>query len=491
MKGMGNMQNTLRLIMVCCIAMMVTSCGGLDVSTHNYFNNHETLNKHKSKAINNMINTMKKFAADESLTELTTEWVVIFDTVQTKLTEADKLTTEARNFIKKDQPELRVKIYDLVRKSHQNITDADKIITPAHEVYASILRVKEGGSEVITQAQLRLSRVANAPVQKVESELIQAAADYPDKASWTKKQLELIRTQVETAKKFQTILVSESIVTKARALNDIDAIIQGYGTAVRNASTKVSELYYSWTKTLSDMDIVDSGSSVKFQHKYSILKILRDGTHEHSEDWVFVSESVYDSQEKNLGMAVISKPLGKFESEAVKVAQPAGYNYIARPGQSNQYGHWETNSSGNSFWAFYGQYSFMQSMLWGSSYRPIYMNDYNDYDRSYRTNRSYYGSDTNGRPRYGTSGSYTSTRYSDSKFRRSPTVSSYKTFKESKGSKPTSFANSKFSSTGRAKAVQASKSSSSSGNSSWASKSSNSGSRSSSFGGGSRSSGGK
>ncbi len=53
-----------------------------------------------------------------------------------------------------------------------------------------------------------------------------------------------------------------------------------------------------------------------------------------------------------------------------------------------QYGHWQTNSGGQSFWAWYGQYALISSLLGGNRYR---YNDwsynrgwshYNDYGRS-------------------------------------------------------------------------------------------------------------
>ena len=82
----------------------------------------------------------------------------------------------------------------------------------------------------------------------------------------------------------------------------------------------------------------------------------------------------------DLGMAIEHKSAGKYDSEAEHVAQPAGFAYIAPPGQSNQYGYWN-NSGGQNFWVFYGQYALMRDLLFHRGYRPL---DYYEY-RDYRT----------------------------------------------------------------------------------------------------------
>ena len=124
--------------------------------------------------------------------------------------------------------------------------------------------------------------------------------------------------------------------------------------------------------------------------------------------------------EKNLGMTVEHKSAGKYDHEVVRVAQPAGYAYIAPRSQGrNQYGEWRSGSGG-SFWVFYGQYALMRTLFWGPRYdRPIYANDYDRYSRHHRYGRTYYGTDATGRRRYGAGGSFTSSRYASSNYNRS------------------------------------------------------------------------
>jgi hypothetical protein len=124
--------------------------------------------------------------------------------------------------------------------------------------------------------------------------------------------------------------------------------------------------------------------------------------------------------ERNLGMAVEHKSTGKYDQESERVAQPAGFAYMAPPGQSNQYGHWQ-RSGGTDFWVFYGQYALMRDLLFNRDYRPLDRREYEDY-RTYRQrDQTYYGRDTatSSAPKYGTSGTATQERYSGSTFSKS------------------------------------------------------------------------
>ena len=122
----------------------------------------------------------------------------------------------------------------------------------------------------------------------------------------------------------------------------------------------------------------------------------------------------------DLGMAVEHKPAGKFDSEADHVAQPAGFAYMAPPGQgSNQYGYWD-HRDGRDFWVFYGQYALMRDLLFNRSYRPIERYDWEGYQGSWRSGRTYYGRDeAAGAPRYGSQGTVTQDRYAGSSYARS------------------------------------------------------------------------
>ena len=152
------------------------------------------------------------------------------------------------------------------------------------------------------------------------------------------------------------------------------------------------QLYDSWDKVLVDMETRGIGSARAYDQKIRTVRTHLGATTS-DEKWVDVSPAAYDSMRNDLGMAVEHKPLGKYDSEAERVAQPAGFAYMAPPSQgSNQYGYWD-HRDGQSFWVFYGQYALMRDLLFNHSYRPLPRDEYEDYRDWHSRGQTYYGRD--------------------------------------------------------------------------------------------------
>ncbi len=177
----------------------------------------------------------------------------------------------------------------------------------------------------------------------------------------------------------------------------------------------VAQLNTTWDKVLVDME--------KHGHAYRqdirTIRTPQNGQTSANEQWVEVSEAQYNGLKNDLGMDIEHKPAGKYDVEAERVAQPPGFAYMAPPGQSNQYGHWE-NRGGRDFWVFYGQYALMRDLLFNNHYTPLPRYDWEQY-RDYRSRgQTYYGHDeANSIPKYGTQGSATIDRYAGSSYARS------------------------------------------------------------------------
>ena len=112
-----------------------------------------------------------------------------------------------------------------------------------------------------------------------------------------------------------------------------------------------------------------------------------------------------------------TSPPANTTSEAERVPQPAGFAYMAPPGQeSNQYGYWE-HRDGRDFWVFYGQYALMRDLLFNHDYRPLDRGEWDGYRTSQRSGQTYYGRDEQaGTPRYGSQGTTTHDRYAGSSY---------------------------------------------------------------------------
>lgn len=131
-----------------------------------------------------------------------------------------------------------------------------------------------------------------------------------------------------------------------------------------------------------------------YYHKYNVLQ----GEQVWSTGWLEVSEEFYRRNENFLGMSLASKT----EGQESTTPHPAGYHYVG----NEKYGQWKTDSSGNSFWEFYGKYALLRDVL-GLAGGAIFRRDYDQY-RGYRNqNRPYYG--PTGRE-YGTNGTRTRQR---------------------------------------------------------------------------------
>ena len=291
-----------------------------------------------------------------------------------------------------------------------------------------------------------------------------AAAVQKAEADWPQKKNDL-ESRLATARGIQTrsdeLWQATTEPRRAAAANDYtkvdfgvlfaaaDTLKTGAADLPKQAEqlkTLSAQLYESRDKILADMETRGSGSAREYDQKIKTVRTkVADATGQGSaatsdEKWVDVSKAQYQAMEKNLGMAIEHKPAGKYETESERVAQPAGFAYMAPPGQSNQYGHWE-QSNGTSFWVFYGQYALMRDLLFNHSYRPLEYREYHDYYTYRQRNETYYGRDTATQaPKYGTSGTATQEHYSGSTFAKGGG------FKDSKyASKPGGYRDSQYS----------------------------------------------
>jgi len=281
----------------------------------------------------------------------------------------------------------------------------------------------------------------SAAVQKAEN-------DWPDKRADLAARLDAVRGVVTGAEQSWQ---ASAAARQAAAANDtakvdyaaLFAAADTLHTAAAVAPQKTAELksltgqlYTSWDKLLVDM----RKRGGKYEQELRTVR-TREGVTTSDETWVDVGKSQYQAMERNLGMAVEHKGTGKYDSESERVAQPAGFAYMAPPGQSNQYGHWE-HSGGRDFWVFYGQYALMRDLLFNRDYRPLDRNEYEDFRNYRQRNQTYYGRDSasDSTPKYGTAGTSTQERYSGSTFSKSGG------FKDSKyASKPGGYRDSEYS----------------------------------------------
>jgi hypothetical protein len=195
---------------------------------------------------------------------------------------------------------------------------------------------------------------------------------------------------------------------------------------LRNAAQLTAmcgQLYDAWDKVLDDLEVSHDGPDTVYREKVKTVRthfvdVAAKQTEVSSDvQWVDVSPGAWRAVENDLGMAISHKDAGLYDSEAQNTAQPAGFAYIAPPSVgSNQYGYWSHTDHG-SFWTFLPQYLIMRELLWGHSYRPIVINEYNGYYNAQRSGRTWYGQETPASPpKYGSHGTFTEQRYAGSRY---------------------------------------------------------------------------
>jgi hypothetical protein len=136
--------------------------------------------------------------------------------------------------------------------------------------------------------------------------------------------------------------------------------------------------------------------SADYFHKYLVTK---DGQAQET-DWQKVDETMFENHVDDLGMDIVAKPFGAFEDEKIANPTPAGLAFVGNP----QYGRWETDNRGASFWTWYLQYRLFSALLGAGGQPYSYRRDeWETWSTRYR-GQPYYGEDKDKRERYGTNG---------------------------------------------------------------------------------------
>jgi hypothetical protein len=136
--------------------------------------------------------------------------------------------------------------------------------------------------------------------------------------------------------------------------------------------------------------------SADYFHKY----LVTENGQTQETDWQKVDETMFESHVDDLGMDIVAKPFGAFEDEKITNPTPAGLAFVGNP----QYGRWQTDDRGTSFWAWYGAYRLFGDLLGARGQPYSYRRDeWETWSTRYR-GQPYYGEDKDKHERYGTGG---------------------------------------------------------------------------------------
>lgn len=123
--------------------------------------------------------------------------------------------------------------------------------------------------------------------------------------------------------------------------------------------------------------VADASKSGNFLSSYGLQYAIEQQGEVALTDWFSVDEQEYNAFAPKRGMTVLTYKDGVRNATVA----PPGYQHVGDP----QYGSWERDSSGNSFWVFYGQYRLMSDMMGMALGGRMSQNDYNNYRRTSTT----------------------------------------------------------------------------------------------------------
>jgi hypothetical protein len=349
-------------------------------------------------------------------------WPADLGNAATDLQSASRDVQQLEELDKRNRREDRERATALLARARATRTAALNHATAIEKEADHYVELKKTLPDTLRRMEMDYKMVRSFDAAPLTGQVQQAAADWPDKRGDLESRLnseiqgrianddalwqanDAARRQVESGQDGE--IDYGSLVAAAEQIHADSVALPQKRDEIQSL---VDQLNRSWDKVLVDME----SSRHDWKQKVRTITTPKNGQTTSGEQWVEVSQAKYDAQKSNLGMSIEHKPLGKYDVEAERVAQPAGMAYIAPPAVGrNQYGYWD-HSGGQSFWVFYGQYALMRDLLFNHDYRPIYRGDWDEYRTYQSRGQTYYGRD------YGTGGAATQQRYSGSGYARS------------------------------------------------------------------------
>lgn len=159
---------------------------------------------------------------------------------------------------------------------------------------------------------------------------------------------------------------------------------------------------HEFSIVLDDMDVTEDETNTIYRHKYVILQPKEDSLVVDSTGWVNVGEKLFQDNEKNLGMELVSYHNGEISA----VPKPVGFGWAVG---NEKYGEWAVDSTVVSStgqpektWHYHRRPGHFMFYYWMFSRRTP-MSSYSAYNNGFRGKQAFYGV---GKDTYGTKSAY-------------------------------------------------------------------------------------
>ncbi len=342
------------------------------------------------------------------------------------LSEADRLAAQLAILNQRNRKSTTAEVEDLIRRERERraaaLNEADQVAREAD----MRMSLKRNFPETLQKIQTSAVALQSADYSPVIAKVEKSEADWPSKRDDLQAKLNALIAPKKEAP--QWVEAAKELAAKpkdqlntadyTRALEIDESVSHAPGPAQAVALSELShQLYTSWDNVLEDLDKEHGVYREKIKHVVTTVPAPGSNGSTTSDNlWKDVSPDQWHVLEKDVGMSVAHKPLGKYDSEADLTPEPPGFAYMASPSEGrNQYGYWD-HREGGSVWTWLPEYLILRDLLSNRSYQPVPSWDWDRYRQSQRYGKTYYGYDTSGAPRYGSHGTFTLQRYANSRY---------------------------------------------------------------------------
>jgi len=412
---------------------LLVSCGGLPRALRNQIASEKISLQQTERQLQHSLETVKEDIAHSpdlfKGASVSTEWPARLQSARGAL---DRAKNDVQQLEHLSDPRRAEQLLTEERALRQSVVRAAESVEADAN---SWLDFERNVPHYLATMQREYDEIHGVDLTPVSEVVQKAEQDWPAKKAALDSRLASLRQSSEAAEAqwHATESARQAAAAGTAAGPAIATLIQANDVLQRDDSqlthdadelrAQCGQLYDSWDKILADLEVAHREGEAVYSEKISTVRthyvdVAAKKTEISSDNkWVDVPASSYRAVENDLGMVIAHKDAGLFDSEAQNKVQPPGFAYIASPEQgSNQYGYW-SHSGGQSVWTFLPEYLLMRELLWGHSYRPIYVNEYNGFQTALRSGRTYYGQETPASPpKYGSHGTFTAQRYASSRY---------------------------------------------------------------------------
>ena len=384
------------------------------------------------------------------------EWAQQYKQSEALLTQAAGVAAKLDQLSRQNKRSTMTEVDRLLREERQLRSRAEDQTTPVYDAYGKRIAFKRNFPDALQSIESSANKLAGADYAALSQKVEKAENDWPAKRTDLGERLNALVTSQKKATEWQR--TAKTLEAKpgdkltaadyAQALDIQDQLGRAPGPEDADHLSQLStQVYTEWDKILEDLDRREEAYRAKVKQVVTTVPApQQDGDTTSTEAWQSLSPGEWQAWSKNVGMTLAHKDYGKYDSEANKTPEPPGFAYMASPEQGrNQYGYWEQRDGG-SFWTWLPQYLILRNLLSPRYYQPIPSTDWSRYQQAQRAGTSYYGQDFNtGKPKYGSSGTFTQKSYADSRYVQSGGFAGSKYASGSSGS----YAGSRFGSNGQ------------------------------------------